>query len=411
MLREANRPGHVEVAVEYYNDEEQHAFTSGRYPDKIKDVAGSRIQVPIAEFLTYYLFDDKEHAAHPPTIEELRAKISTADQELSKWVEWDGASLRVRDEWRTMNIAVTKKMGDAVALAVANRIHGLSDADWSYIEKSKVKTMDWHFASDGVNHIEVEAKGCFVDDAANLTGLYDAKQHIKEKKKAALEPGYHRPAALRYGTILAIDQNPDSVMHCRLVDPEGSSIQRDPRATRLIHRLRWAASLVATITSRSPFTVAINNRLAALEDLDNPFALAERPLVKGDGSPFNVAPKPGNSGSPFFMYRSTVNGSDYGGIVFPYDPGHLMFLGLHERWLSAVADQDFEQILRMNFPTKTIKAEVSCIMSWRRFNSANLQNRIKPTGNPKTDQNAFFRLPAVIQQSQGGMAFGLVSLP
>ncbi|MFO1483875.1 MAG: hypothetical protein U1F71_10995 [Verrucomicrobiaceae bacterium] len=411
MLREANRPGFVEVAVEYYNAAEQAAFLAGRYPARIANIVGRRALIPISEFLTYSLFYLKQHQSRThPDIAAIARRVDRADTELSEWVQWDGNSLRVHDQCDSLDTSITRRLGDAVGLAVANDIHGLNDADWDFIEeRAGVKTLDWHIASDGNQHIEVEAKGRVIADASMLTGLKGAYDSIKEKKAAAQQPGYHRAPALRYGTILAIDQKPASTMYCRLVDPDGSPTKRDPKATRLINRLTWAINIVAIISRRSSFTVALNNRLAALEKLDDPFVLSGVPLLKGDGTKMDLDPKRETSYSPFFQYRSTVDGQPYGGVVTKFDKDHLLFLGLHEDWLSALGNQDFTKVLLMSFKPGTMQTKVHCVMSRRQFKQAELKDRIDVS--EEESQSVSFRLPSVIHTSAAGMAFGLVNLP
>jgi hypothetical protein len=414
MLREANRPGNVEVAVEYYDAAERAAFLDGRYPAQIANIAGRRIQVPISEILTYSLFYLKQHQSRThPDIAAVARKVDRADAELSEWVQWDGNSLRVNDDSDSLDTSITRRLGDAVGMAVANDIHGLNDADWDFIEerpgRGGTMTLDWHVASDGDQHIEVETKGRVIADSAMLTGLKGAYDSIKAKKAAAAQPGYHRPPALRYGTILAIDKNPGSTMHCRLVDPDGSSIKRDPKASRLINRVSWAINIVAIISRRSSFTVALNNRLAALEKLDDPFVLSGVPLLKGDGTTMDLDPKRETSYSPFFQHRSTVDEKPYGGVVTKFDKDHLLFFGLHEDWLSALAKQNFTKVLSMSFKPGTMQTKVHCLMSRRQFKQAKLKNRIEVSEGDSP--SVFFSLPSVIHTSAAGMAFGLVSLP
>lgn len=414
MLREANKPGNVEVVVDYYDREEQRLFQQGNYPTQIANIAGRRIQIPIAEFLTYSLFYLKEHQSRThPDIAAVARHVDRADAELSVWVQWDGKSLRVNDDSDSLDNSITRRLGDAVGMAVANDIHGLNDADWNFIKEKPgaggVRTLDWHFASDGKQHIEIETKGRVIADSSRLTGLIGAYNSIKAKKVAAAKPGYHRPRALRYGTILAIDKIPGSTMHCRLVDPEGSPSKGDPKASRLNNRLSWATNIVAIISRRSSFTVGLNNRLAALERLDDPFALSGVPLLKGDGTPMDLDPQRETTYSPFFQYRSTVHHEPFGGVVARFDKDHLLFFGLHEDWLSVLAKQDFMKVLSMTFRPGTLETKVHCVMSRRRFEEAKLKGRIpvSEAENPSVS----FTLPAVIHTSAGGMAFGLVTLP
>lgn len=414
MLREANRPGNIEVAVEYYDASERALFLNGRYPAEIANIAGRRIQIPISEFLTYSLFYLKQHQSRKyPNISAVARKIDRADAELSEWVQWDGNSLRVNDDSDSLDTSITRRLGDAVGMAVANDIHGLNDADWDFIEerpgRGGIMTLDWHVASDGNQHIEVESKGRVIANSSTLRGLSGAFDSIKAKKSAAAQPGYHRPPALRYGTILAIDKNPGSTMHCRLVDPDGSPSKRDPKTSRLINRLSWAINIVAIISRRSSLTVALNNRLAVLEKLHDPFVLADVPLLKGDGTTMDLDPKKETSYSPFFQYRSTVDGEPYGGVVTNFDKDHLLFFGLHEDWLCALAKQNFTKVLAMSFKPRTMQIKVHCVMSRRQFKELKLMNRIEvPEGE---SPSVSFVLPSVIHTSKAGMAFGLVSLP
>lgn len=400
-------PEHVRVAVDYYDKAEAKAFSSGAYPHRVRDFAQTTIEIPIAEFLTYYQFEDKEHQVTPPTLEELRDQVLQTWDGLKKWVSFENGSILVRPAFHTLPNGITKQLGDAVSMAVANRIHNLTEADWGYIPRAKKKTMDWWFASDGKNLIEIEAKGSFVRDASMLTELSHQRRKIREKKKEATEPDYHRPPALRYGTILAIDSNPEGMAHCRLVDPEGTVSDFDPMTMRLLHRLRWARNLVGVISRRSDLTVALANRLAALERMESPWSMNEVPLERGSGEPIDLEPSDPTNYSSFFAERSVVNHEPIGGMVTRIYDTHLLFIGIHEDWLTSLARQDFDRIISLKFEAKTLlDATLFCTMSRSQMEREGLEMLLEREGDEESGSMVKFWLPATIHLSPSGFAFG-----
>ena len=115
------------------------------------------------------------------------------------------------------------KIGPSVGLSVINRVHGLSDADWDKLKelpgRNGKPTFDYKVASDGSNIIQVENKGSYVDDnRKKSSAISNHKKNIKDKKRkiASLEAqnNYPYPAALRYGTITAVDSRTNTVAKC-----------------------------------------------------------------------------------------------------------------------------------------------------------------------------------------------------
>ena len=412
MLEPSSPPDHVRVRVDYYDEAEGKAFSSGAYPAQVDQIARTVIEIPMAEFLTYYQFEDKEHRLVPTTLDELRDQVLDTWNGLRKWVSFENGSILVKPAFHTLPTGITKQLGDAVSMAVANRIHDLTEADWGYIPRAKVKTLDWWFASDGKNLIEIEAKGRFVHDASRLSELSDQRRKIREKKKDAAAPDYHRPPALRYGTILAIDSNAEGIAHCRLVDPDGTASDLDPMAMRLLHRLRWARNLVGVISRRSDLTVALANRLAALEQMESPWVMNEVPLERGSGEPIDLEPADPTQYSSFFAERSVVEGGPIGGVVTRIYDTHLLFIGIHEDWLTSLARQDFDQIMSLKFEAKTLlDAKLFCMMSRSQMEREGLGTLLQRVGDEKSGSMLTFRLPATIHLSPSGFAFGFARLP
>src|ERR1700722_4632714 len=105
--------------------------------------------------------------------------------------------------------------------------------------------------------------------------------------------------------------------------------------------MRFLRDWISFISPRSQLAVAIQTRLAAMEQLANPFELENVPLLRGSGREFEFTPvgsSPGNHSS-FFLTKSRISDGPAGGVVVPLPSRDLFFLGIRQNLLEQAARQ------------------------------------------------------------------------
>ncbi|WP_424313795.1 hypothetical protein [Haloferula sp.] len=389
---------------------EKSDFEKWANSTQIKSVAGRTIEVPGAEFLAYFLIHKKERSpSRYPDIQAIKQDIKMGSETLEEWVDYDGKTLHVCDDCDSLGNTFTEHLGEAAGLAVVNRIHGLNEADWMKIPeipgRNGRKTLDWNYASDGKDFIEMEAKGAFTEKVDRLAEISGHKASIKTKKKDSSKtchPRYNQ-RALRYGTITSISKNPNSLLTVRLVDPEGEDYDRNPHDARILKRLSWASWLICQIAGRTQFSVALQNRLAALLRTNDLVSFNKLSLLGGTGKPMEGS----QFIDRFFANRTSSKELQSAGVLTQFDKEHLLFIGLSRRWMLPIIRQRFDEISKLNFEPRSKATQLDCVLSPHQMDT---KFPDVPVEDLTEDGNLLrFRRKAVLHQSAGGMVFGLVS--
>lgn len=401
----------VTIDVRYYNDDEKEAFRNWSSFEKIESLVEQNVQVPGAEFLVYFLIHQKTVSPTLyPNLEAVKKDLKEGGERLSKWIRYNGKSLSVYSYVDSLESNFTEHLGEAAALSVANRIHDLNEADWIKIpeirgpKKISRRTLDWKYASDGVNFVEVEAKGAFRTRVDRLEKLSKHHSDIKAKKEDSKRPDHphHKKAALRYGTIASFSKDPKSLLTVRLVDPEGETHTRTPLEARILKRLAWASWVIRLIASRTLLSIALQNRLAALlqvDDLDR----HKDPLKGGTGRPMETE----RYVERFFMNRTSSAELQSVGALSPYDEEHLLYFGISRDWFLPLIGQQFDKISEMDFEPKSMNTHLDCVVTRRQMESD--FDDILLDGKHSRDKLVRFQRDAVLHRTPAGLVFGLVS--
>lgn len=280
----------IRINVDYYDDKNRKLFS--KYPN-VKDidrVVCNSAEVEEAEFMTYMLFKEKMDKPHFRNYRELAQNATERIHEYDHYLNFSN-TVRARFEPIYMHNRndITEKVGIAGSLCVANRIHGLTEADWEKIPEKKEKTTDYYLASDSHNFIIVEAKGSTSENNLNKNdSVYSHKSTINLQKTAERER--HGPQnGLYYGMITVIDNREDSIAQCWLVDPEPPEIYEEPLKYRLLSRLFFYWRNLRVITPHSHILSNLINRIQVLnyiphKDLDS------IPLLNRNGEPIEIHP-------------------------------------------------------------------------------------------------------------------------
>jgi hypothetical protein len=409
---------HIKVQVDFYDDEQKKKLLDYPTCERIKEIVKSGIEVPIVEFLTYYLFYRKRPGMPGyRNYEDLGRKIGKSLSDLEDFINFNGISISTPHNIGEQDIHITERIGESIGLSVMNRIHDISEADWDRIKRGKgVRIFDYAIASDGTSIIQVEAKGSSINNNdLRLSTVRNHKSSIIGKKTeiAELEAinKYPYPANLRYGTITILDNRKDSTVKCLLVDPEPEYENTPPAKLRLINRMRFLRDWITFISPQSQFAAALSTRVAALEALSDPFELDGIPLRKGTGEPFEIIPTPAGFGDTlgFLMNKSRVSDGPSCGIVTKISPTALFYLGIRDNIAVHAAEQSFREILTYKAEIGTVYKTVRCVVHSNRFKRMGLPKWLVEGVQEGPDYISFM-LKGELYYNRDGLVFGVLPL-
>jgi len=411
----------IRVDVDFYDDDEKQKLLGYPTAAAMAQIIAQPLEVPMAEFLTYYLFHRKRLGT--PDFHNYRPisdKLHIALSHLEGCIEPNGHSICTATGVTNQLNEISEHVGEAIGLAVMNRIHGLTEADWSPIPEQHGRgaspTFDFQIASDGQQFVQLEAKGSSVDDNQTQDANIKAqKRRIDEKKRKLVEldrtGGNLFSAAWRYGTIAAVDPRRDGNVRCWLTDPPAKKMDANPLQFRLLQRMRFLRYWISFISARSQLAAALATRVRDMEAIPDLFVLDELPLRKGNDQPFTFDFNYQNRGhSSFMANKSQVIGEPAGGLVVQPFKNSLFMLGFQEELLNVASSQKFETILRYKTEVESKDETVECKFSAGWFQNLNLPpsiiNDAKSDGGYHT-----FNLTGRLHYSQEGLVFGVLPLP
>ncbi|HBL31358.1 MAG TPA: hypothetical protein DD490_31410 [Acidobacteria bacterium] len=402
----------VQVDVDFYDEKEKEKLL--RYPSAaaMLELVTKPCSIPMAEFLTYYLFHRKGRPSYRDYW-SIGWKLEVAISHLDGCIEANGHSIYTAPGEAEQLTEVSQHTGEAIGLSVVNRIHRLTEADWTPIPRQQTKSLDFQLASDGERFIQVENKGSSVPDNRKLDERVRAqKRNITAKKLQLAEKGAHLdPAALRYGTITAVDPRQDSRVRCWLTDPPPDQIDEDPRRFRLLQRLRFLRDWISFVSSRSQLSAALATRVADLEAMRDPFELDNVPILRGNAEPFDFSRyhRP-HQHSSFFSNKSRITDGPAGGLVVQTSPRDLFLVGIREELLDIAAKQNFDRVTSYRSKTGTVEKSVECVFSRGRLRTLRLPASIRSQLRETAGYSAF-QLRGAIHYSPAGLVFGRLPLP
>lgn len=405
----------IKVSVAFYDEVEEQKLLKYPLSSKLAEVVKTGLEIATEEFLTYYLFHKKRPGKQGwRSYKEVGRKIGYALAELKEWVEFNGDSVSTPSDLEMQDTAITERIGESIGLSVISHVHELTGADWDRIPIGRFRSMDYQIASDGKNIIEVEAKGCSTsDNSVKTSSVSQHKRKIHDKKQQILEletTGHSKVAAtIRYGTIAVMGESVEKPVKCLLVDPPADGDAAKAAQFRILQRMRYIADWISFISPRSPFASALQTRIAALERIENPFALDGVPLRKANGQPFDFPLVGAGSSrhSSFFSTKSRITDGPAGGVVVPLPNGNLFFLGIMASLIKQAADQNFGALGDSRFDVGAIRKTVQCIVPEGTLNSYDLP--------PEILQHSYryggyrgFELSGEIHYTNSGTMFGVL---
>lgn len=411
----------IKVDVDYYNATEREKLLKYPTATAIAQIVDQTIDIPTAEFLTYYLFHRKKlRPAVYADYASIGHKIDTALTSLSDCIEFGQHSIRTPSDVVAQLNEVSEHIGEAIGLSVISRVHQLTDADWSPIPQQHgagaKPTLDFQIAADGHRFVEVETKGSSVANNRVRTAAVQQHKHNiiskKEKQESFASSGEDSHAAsTRYGTITVLDPRSDSIVKCWLLDPDPELVPSDPRRFRLLMRMRFLRDWISFISPRSLLATALATRVADLEHMNDPFELDQVPLLRGSGEPFYFTPyDTTGQHTPFLLRKSRIVDGPAGGIVMQLPNENFYLLGIQEQLLVTGAEQSFSDIMTLRLEAGTIEKTVRCVFTPTRFRRLRLPDAVRSTAQVE-DRLAAFELTGPIHYSRSGLVFGELPIP
>lgn len=408
----------IRIDVDFFDQEEREKLL--RYPtaERISSIVDGGLQIPSAEFLTHLIWHrqrlgSQEYANRAA----LRNKLDVAQNLIDGCIVFSGGSIRMPPELKTQLTEVSEHVGEAVGLSVMDRIHDMTEADWKvlpvYGGRTAPPVFDFETASDGRRIVQLETKGSAAEDNRLLEAAVRAqKRRIADKKRKLGILGQvnqdPHPAAVRYGTITVLDRRADGNARCLLVDPDPEGLLLNPRAARLLSRVRFLRDWISFLSPRSQLAAALATRVADLEALDDPFLLNRVALLKGNGKPFEFETYDmfGRHAS-FFANRSRVSDGPAGGNLLQASDGTFFFAGIREQILRLASEQNFETLERYASPVGTEFKHVECIVSEGRYRQLNIPHEIEEMASHSRGY-VRFSMQGNLNYSAGGLVFGFL---
>lgn len=403
-------PETINIEVDFYNDVEKVSLQTSALASAFSGIPKT-LTVSTQDLCAYYLYYKLR-----PGVPGFSNHSDIAKKWQQALIEFDGQvgfgekSIYALD-LDNNGAGTTERLGEAIGLSTASKLHGLHQADWTRIPMAQTKTMDFRrsVASNGFNFIELETKGSITGDLDKRSAISKQKGKIKEKKNELRSSGNRH--TVRYGTIAVLDDQPKSVAKCFLVDPPASNFE-DARQFKILARLEYIAELISLLGGRSALAASLQTRLSALRALPEITALDGVPLRRGTGAEYPYDPYMFGKHNSWFSSKTVVSNGPTGGQLDLVRPDLMFFIGIREELVEYAARQDFERIATYGFASGTLKKMLDCAIPKGRFQSEFA---------PFLDVRAFveqseggyvrFRLPALLHYTQSGLVFGTASVP
>lgn len=407
-LREA-----VRVDVEYYDDVHREALRNYSEATGIeKLVGGGPVNIPVPEFLTYFLFHRaRTGSSRFAGYAQVRQRITAACATLQDILELNDHVLSLGPDVRRLPRELTEHIGESTALSLSNRIHGMIEADWLPIDEGpKGRTFDFECGSNGTQIVQVEAKGCVVENNGVKSAPVSNHKADIEAKKASL--GNPPPNVLRYGIITAISKT-QQPLRAWLLDPTPDDPPKRPEEFQVLARLHFLRWIIWFVSPRSHLATALATRINALREQPDLYRLSGVPLLQADGKPFEfgLVHAGSQSFSSFFSTRSRVVGGAAGGVVTCMAAGDaLLFVGMREQLVNLAVAQSFREITAYRAERGIVRKTVECVVPKGEFRRMNFRDEELPEF---TDRGTYvhFNLTGDLVYTADGLIFGILPIP
>lgn len=337
------------IDVDFYDEDEKQFFqTNYQHEYQLFLNAGNKINIPIEDFKTYFLFRHQFEGQ-----KEIYAKFS---QELfRKWpyfedyFEYDDTNEKfISTRSAEGNTEIPESLGVAGALTVASKVLlGATQADWRKIPVLRTKDFDFkHLAACNGKYIEVEAKGCITDNnTLKSSSISNHRRSIKDKKAdSSFKEKYNTATDCFFGVITCADNINN--LKAYIVDPPAATVNIDPIKYRVLARLYYYHDFIHFISNRSYVSIVLANRLRDLEKIDGIDKLNRQPLINSSFKKLDISESFINTRSSATIGDNIYLGKcEMEGISLFNDSFKVAFIGIHIHIYSILIDQNFDNIL------------------------------------------------------------------
>ncbi|WP_372744419.1 hypothetical protein [Lutibacter sp.] len=335
----------LRIDVAYYDDVEENLLQKN-YPNEFERidqiVKAGYIKVPFADFKTYsQMHHRNSEYGKLNSFTTIQENIGDLYGNVNVYTGFEIETGRFYTEYPNNNEQnhVSESIGCGGALSVLSQIYGLTQADWQRINIQGHKDFDFDSAViENFNKmIVVEAKGSIVSDNSLKSNFSYHKSNIKEKKSdEGFKSKYAKGTDLLIGGITVIDK----VNHAKiyLVDPpEVSQLDEKFRLKiKILKRLTFYLDWISIISKRAYFTIALKNRVKALEKIDDISKLNFLALVNASNKQLQVS-------DDFVKSRSNIGGTIIGNLS-EIKSKKAVFIGLNMELYNLIMEQDFKGI-------------------------------------------------------------------
>lgn len=372
----------MKVRVDYYNKKEEELLQKYNNSEEIESIAGSEIDISKDELLSGMMFTEQLDKEGFRTYQDLRIKHQKRLGDIDDYIDMSDGTIKAKSTSEHLNAAgITERIGVAAGLSTINRIHGLSEADWSrtlpeYDNGVRKRDIDYNIdlaASEkgfvqseckgeinNIDRVHAENKGSVVEDNKYKTSsVSNHYRSIKEKKsdirEKARNKGNDIENELMYGTITVIDSKHTAQVW--LVDPPAFQVNWDPLKYKLISRLSYYLTAFKEISVHNKIVQALEKRIQVLIEVDD-IQNFNRKRLDGIANNYRSRVK-----RDYFLSieNDLVLGTWF--LIKPKDSWELFVHGFTNEIITLVINQDFDKILSYQFNRAEFQDNVTVFVS------------------------------------------------
>jgi hypothetical protein len=408
----------LNIDIAYYNDEQRTLFQGFPNANALNQIVQNGITITEDEFLAYMMFmDQDDNYAGYRTYAELRNLISSRLGDIQNYLSYNNNSVQsIVPPERMHNARFTERIGISLGLCLINKIYGFTAADWKKIPETTLNsTFDFEIpvASTGTNFIQVENKGCIVDDNSYKRPTVSRRyREIKVKKDYVRDEEIKKQIPIHqnlyYGTIGVLDNRPNSNAKIWLVDPPAFEIEMDPKKYKLLARLRYYLDELRNIGVKRKITDALELRIKEIEAAKD---YTQLDFAKLDDR-FPVT-------GGYYLYMkgnvfANVDTNEAFGRVFLIEEKQRIvpyLLAFPKAIMRLIVRQDFNSIINYEYNPDFLKESVQVLMRFTKseYFEMNLSEKLNFVFNEKTRffETVYF---GKINYTSDGRIFGLLNV-
>ncbi len=332
--------GNLHFDVEYYDKKHEDMLKNCDCKSKMDDIVKNGVRTSFDDFIAYSVFREQKDHDGWRTYSDLKRRAPGRVDKYKDYFDTEGGTVRSKFKGQNnLDIAETEAGGVAASLTIGNSLYDLTEADWTKIDISKKKDLDFQIAGHDDGYAVIESKGTVVSDTSmKQDTVSKAKKSIENKKEVQRNTESAKPNATYIGVIALFPTNNTQNAKCLLLDPPGPNIDMEPAKYRLLARLTFYLTQIRLLSS-SQICAVLANRIQAIANTNDWRSLDGLPLLNRNGNKMDI---------PYSFYTSkTVVGNNLAfGRVFAIGHRKFLYYGLDFKVISQIIGQKFSAITR-----------------------------------------------------------------